>query len=72
MLLKILSSLLALVIVSYYFLIAISIGASSHNIPEMDRKSADTNAELALYLGIVSIILIWIPWKLIFSRTKTH
>jgi hypothetical protein len=72
MLLKVLSSLLILIIVAYYFLIAISIGASSHNIPEIDKKTAATNAELALYLGITSIILIWIPWKKFINKFKAQ
>lgn len=61
--LKILFTLLVLMIATYYFVMALSIGASSHPISIDERNYAELKSKIAIALGIALIILVWIPWK---------
>lgn len=66
--LKILVSASIVCVVFGVCLMSVAIAASSHNISSEDREAAMVHAYIALIVGPILIISIWLPWKKILNR----
>ena len=66
--LKIIGTILTVLIIAFYFIIGISIASSSHNITTLDREGAISESKIALAIGLIVIMTIWLPWKRILKR----
>ena len=67
---KILLTIVILVVAGLVLLMSVAIAGSSHNISSESRDNATTNGFLAIGLGLVLIILLWIPWGQVTNRSN--
>ena len=65
---KILGTLIIVLVISFYTLMGLAIASSSHNISSEDRSNAMSEGNLAIIIGLLSIVLIWLPWKKILIK----
>ncbi len=65
---KIILTVAIIIIVGHYFLMAFSIFSSSHEIPIGVREYSVKKSKIAVIVGFISLILIWLPWK----KTKNN
>ena len=50
------------------YIMSFAIASSSHNIPDTDRSQAVSNGHLAIILGTIIIVCIWLPWTKWFNN----
>ncbi|MFZ9847110.1 MAG: hypothetical protein ACO3EE_03025 [Flavobacteriales bacterium] len=48
----------------------VAMGASSHNIPLEAREAASNEFEVCGISGLTIVILMWLPWKKMFSISQ--
>ena len=64
------SVLIVFVIIAINFM-SVAIAGSSHNITDNDRSQAIFNGRLAIILGPIFIVCLWLPWTK-WLRTKNN
>lgn len=52
------------------FMSVVAMGASSHNIPLEAREAASNEFEVCGISGLTIVILMWLPWKKMFSISQ--
>jgi uncharacterized membrane protein YidH (DUF202 family) len=67
---KISGTILIIVAVGLKFILSIAIAGSSHNISITDRENSIDTTKIALVVGLILIIAIWLPWKSMHKKTK--
>jgi uncharacterized membrane protein YidH (DUF202 family) len=67
---KISGTILIIVAVGLKFILSIAIAGSSHKISIIDRENSIDTAKIALVVGLILIIAIWLPWKSMVNQTK--
>ena len=66
--LKIIATVLIILAVGLLFLIGVAMASSSHNISMTSREDAIETADMALVVGPILILAIWLPWKRLFKK----
>lgn len=66
--LKIILSILVILVAGFIFLAGLAGAASSHNISMGARESGIIIGFVALFIGLILIVLIWLLWKKIYNR----
>lgn len=66
--LKIIFTILIVIVAGFIFLAGLAGAASSHNISMSARETGIIRGFVALFIGIILIVLIWLPWKKIYNR----
>ncbi len=66
--LKIIGTILIAMYLIFSHMISLAIKASSHNISTERRESAGKYFFVEVSVGILFLVLIWIPWKRIFNN----
>ncbi|WP_028982444.1 hypothetical protein [Sporocytophaga myxococcoides] len=67
---KIIVTIIIVLYIPFSFLLDTAIGASSHNIPFKSREDAERHLYISLVVGVIFIILIWLPWKRILNNNS--
>jgi hypothetical protein len=68
--LKIIGTLIIVAVAGFEFIVGIAVAASSHDISLEARENAVTEGEIAVVLGIVLIVAIWVPWKKLILKLR--
>ncbi len=65
---RIILSIAIVVITGLVFIVFVSIAATSHNISAESRDDAIIRGFLTIGLGIVFVVMVWVPWRQIIKK----
>jgi hypothetical protein len=65
---KIILTILIILVAGFIFLAGLAGAASSHNISMSARENGIIIGFVALFIGLILIVLLWLPWKKIYNR----
>lgn len=67
---RILLSLTVFGVMAYCYIMEMAVSSSSHNIGLSERKEYVSDAETAIIICFVLLVILWLPWKIILKKAR--